>query len=120
MKNCGTGALFDECNPSSALHHEEHEEHEEKQLKLHELHVLHGESPWFWYLHGEKRVYLRTTGYTPWESALVEHEEGFSLVAFTAGTARDNGQKIARDPIEDEPAHGVVVGKKTRSIKRKR
>jgi len=35
-----------------------------------------------------------------------------ALVAITAGKARSHNQKVARDPEPDEPAHGVVFGKK--------
>ena len=36
----------------------------------------------------------------------------YALVAITAGKARAYGQNVARDPEPDEPAHGVVFGKK--------
>lgn len=43
--------------------------------------------------------------------------EGFVLAAFTAGFARALGQGVAPDPLPDDPAHGVVFGKKTHSTK---
>lgn len=55
----------------------------------------------------------------PLEQALAGHEEGFSLAAFTAAVARESGQVIVRDPTPEEPAHGLVAGKKTKSISRK-
>lgn len=55
----------------------------------------------------------------PMESALSGYETGFSLAAFPASLARANGQGVARDPIPEEPAHGVVFGKKTKAISRR-
>jgi len=52
------------------------------------------------------------------DSALTGHETGFSLAAITAGTARENNQGVARDPVDDEPAHGVVFGRKTKKTSR--
>ncbi len=46
---------------------------------------------------------------------LVDHE-GFALAAITAGLARNCQQGVARDPQPQEPAHAVVVGRKTRAI----
>ena len=48
---------------------------------------------------------------------LVSHEE-FGLAAITAGFAREQNQRIAREPMPDEPAHGIVIGNKKRSDKR--
>lgn len=39
---------------------------------------------------------------------------GYGLAAITAGSARVLGQQVARDPIDEEPAHGVVCGPKKR------
>lgn len=50
-------------------------------------------------------------------SVLVGHE-GFGLVSFTAGLARDNGQGVMRKPVPEEPAHAEVFGNKTRAVKR--
>lgn len=53
-----------------------------------------------------------------YESAMGRHGDDFALVAFTAGVARENAQGVAREPVEDEPAHGVVFGNKTKRVKR--
>lgn len=45
--------------------------------------------------------------------------EAFALAAITAGLARKCDQAVARDPVPDEPAHAVVVGRKTNSVRRK-
>lgn len=42
----------------------------------------------------------------------------FKIASFSAKLARELAQKIVKDPIEGAPAHGLVVGKKTKSIKR--
>jgi len=42
----------------------------------------------------------------------------FKLVALKAETCRGNQQIVARDPTPQEPAHGVVYGKKSRSTAR--
>lgn len=52
------------------------------------------------------------------ESALHGHEIGFSLAAFTAGLARQCNQSVVRDPVDDEPAHGLVVGNKSKKVRR--
>ena len=54
----------------------------------------------------------------PLDSALDGHGDGFSLVGFEAGIARSCDQGVAREPVEGEPAHGVVFGNKTRSVRR--
>ncbi|MEW8691415.1 MAG: hypothetical protein AB2535_10025 [Candidatus Thiodiazotropha endolucinida] len=54
----------------------------------------------------------------PYESVLQGHE-GFSLAAFKARIARENNQGIAREPTTEEPAHGVVFGDKTKSVRKK-
>ena len=51
------------------------------------------------------------------EDLLVEYER-FALAAITAGLAREKKQGVAREPLPDEPAHAVVFGRKTDSIKR--
>jgi hypothetical protein len=38
----------------------------------------------------------------------------YGLAAITAAHARSLDQVVARDPIEEEPAHGVVSGQKKR------
>ncbi|HZO27835.1 MAG TPA: hypothetical protein VFH48_17800 [Chloroflexota bacterium] len=52
------------------------------------------------------------------ERALEGHE-GYALAVITAGLARSCGQQIVRDPTAEEPAHAVVIGLKTDSIKRR-
>lgn len=42
---------------------------------------------------------------------LVGHDN-FALAAVTAGFARTNQQRVAREPLPDEPAHGIVIGNK--------
>ena len=44
---------------------------------------------------------------------------GFGLASFTAGLARSCGQGVASDPEPDEPAHAVVFGRKTDSVRNK-
>ena len=44
--------------------------------------------------------------------------DGFSLVAISAGLVRSKQQGIVRDPIPGEPAHALVFGKKTDSVRR--
>jgi hypothetical protein len=50
-------------------------------------------------------------------SALENYPDHF-LVAITAGAARAQEQEVKRTPIPEEPAHGDVVGKKTRGRRR--
>ncbi|HEX8843078.1 MAG TPA: hypothetical protein VF791_00330 [Pyrinomonadaceae bacterium] len=49
----------------------------------------------------------------------LEGHEGFGLVAFTAGFARELGLKIVRQTVPGPPGHVVIVGKKTDSIRKK-
>lgn len=44
---------------------------------------------------------------------------GYSLVSITAGLARECSQRVARDPLPDDPAHAVVDGKKTKAVRRR-
>lgn len=44
--------------------------------------------------------------------------DGYSLVEMTAGLAREKNQGVARTPLDDEPAHAEVFGKKTESVKK--
>jgi hypothetical protein len=53
---------------------------------------------------------LLQTGRQPFD--LLRGYSTYSLVAITAAKARAQGQKVARDPVPEEPAHGVVFGKK--------
>jgi hypothetical protein len=50
------------------------------------------------------------------ESVLAGHE-GYALASFSAGLARECRQGIARDPLPEEPAHAVVFGRKTGSVR---
>ena len=59
---------------------------------------------------------LETLG-RPYESALAGHSDGYSLASITAGLARDAEQGVAREPTAEEPAHGVVFGNKSKSIR---
>jgi hypothetical protein len=43
---------------------------------------------------------------------------GWGLAAITAGVARAKAQAVCRDPKPDNPAHGLVVGKKTQSTRK--
>ncbi|WP_139181411.1 hypothetical protein [Thiohalomonas denitrificans] len=53
----------------------------------------------------------------PPESALEGHDD-MALAAITAQDARSSEQIIVRDPVDEEPAHGLVVGSKSKKIKR--
>lgn len=44
--------------------------------------------------------------------------DGFGVVALTAGFVRVHGQGVVKKPLLDDPSHGEVVGKKTRSTQR--
>lgn len=41
--------------------------------------------------------------------------EGFALVSITAGLVREYQQRVARETLDDEPAHGIVIGEKRRT-----
>lgn len=47
------------------------------------------------------------------------YENVVALASFTAGFARELGQKIIRTPLPEEPAHAEVPGKKTGSVRKK-
>jgi len=49
---------------------------------------------------------------------LTGHEQ-FTLASITAGLARECGQGVVRDPLPDEPAHGLVIGPKPKSVQRR-
>ncbi|MDP2200826.1 MAG: hypothetical protein Q8K07_02315 [Methylicorpusculum sp.] len=59
---------------------------------------------------------LKANNLSP-DSLLVGHED-FSLAIFTAKVARDNNQGVIRKPLDNDPAHGEVFGKKTKSVKK--
>jgi hypothetical protein len=49
---------------------------------------------------------------------LIGHER-FALASITVGLARECGQGVVRDPLPDEPAHGLVIGPKPKSVQRR-
>ena len=51
------------------------------------------------------------------EHALRNHED-FGLVALSVALVREHGQGVVRRPLPDDPAHGEVVGSKTRSVRK--
>ncbi len=53
---------------------------------------------------------LEQAGRKP-EEVLFGHDN-FALAAITAENAREYKQKVARDSLPDEPAHGLVIGEK--------
>lgn len=55
-------------------------------------------------------------GFAP--ADVLKKHPGFSLVSFTAGDARRLDCGVAPEPIDDEIAHGVVFGKKTKGRKK--
>jgi hypothetical protein len=44
----------------------------------------------------------------------VRNYPGYGLAAFAAAHARSLQQAVARDPLPEEPAHGIVYGQKKR------
>lgn len=48
---------------------------------------------------------------------LAAYPEDF-MVAITAAAAAEQGQEVERVPLAEEPAHGEVVGKKTKGRRR--
>jgi hypothetical protein len=44
---------------------------------------------------------------------------GYGLASLTARQARECEQGVARDPLPDEPAHGLLFGPKTNSLRRR-
>ena len=51
-------------------------------------------------------------------SEVLKNHKDFALASITAELARENKQAIVRDPLEEEPAHGLVIGKKRRADSR--
>jgi len=60
---------------------------------------------------------LEERGDSP-DKVLTGHPD-FALASLTARLARACNQKVARDPLPDEPAHALVVGKKSGSVRRR-
>ena len=52
------------------------------------------------------------------ENECVRAYEGYGLVSITAGLARQQQQLVYKDPIPENPAHGIVDGKKSASVKK--
>lgn len=50
---------------------------------------------------------------------MLEGHPEFAVATLTAGTARQHGQGVIRDPLPEDPAHGLVHGPKPKSIRRK-
>ena len=49
---------------------------------------------------------------------IIEGHENFSVASITAGFARKNSQGIIRAPLDNDPAHAEVFGKKPKSVMR--
>ena len=65
----------------------------------------------------------KRSGEIVWETGRTDVDvlsgfEGYSLASLTAGQARSCDQGVARDPLQDEPAHAFLFGKKTKTSKR--
>ncbi|MBW8060320.1 MAG: hypothetical protein FVQ78_08350 [Solirubrobacterales bacterium] len=67
----------------------------------------------------EMSIFLADTMEAEGRSALdaLDGHSDFFLVSITAGVACSQGQQVRRSPIEEEPAHGDVVGKKNRKLR---
>jgi hypothetical protein len=59
---------------------------------------------------------MRAAGREPTDS--LRAYPGDLLMSIAAGVCRRNGQIVGPDPIPEEPAHGYVFGKKSKSIQR--
>lgn len=44
--------------------------------------------------------------------------QGFGLVSLPVGSVRNQDQIVVRKPLPDNPAHGEVIGRKTRGVRR--
>jgi hypothetical protein len=44
----------------------------------------------------------------------IQNYAGYGLAAITAANARALNQRVARDPLTEEPAHAIVYGQKKR------
>jgi hypothetical protein len=64
----------------------------------------------------EMSVALASEAGTP-DLMLGSHEE-FGVVALEAGLVRSRQQIVVRDPLPDQPAHALVIGRKTDSVRR--
>jgi hypothetical protein len=52
------------------------------------------------------------------DSVLAGHPD-FALASITAGLARECGQLVVRDPLPMEPAHALVIGRKTKGVRKR-
>ena len=59
-------------------------------------------------------VYLAGGGNSVGE-VMAGHEE-YLLASFSAGIARQHGQKLQRRPLEGFPSHAEVVGRKSKAV----
>ncbi len=62
------------------------------------------------------RPRLEAMGLSP--ESVIAHFPDFGLVEFSAGEARAKEQVVAFEAVDEEPAHGVVAGKKTKGVRR--
>ena len=62
-------------------------------------------------------VFFKETSNDP-NDYIKGHDNVVALTSFTAGFARELGQKIIRTPLPEEPAHAEVPGKKTDSVRK--
>lgn len=69
---------------------------------------------------GSMSVYLgpevRASGRSP--EQVLKAFPGYALAVFSAGLARKHGQGVRRDPLPEEPAHALVVGRKTKAVQK--
>lgn len=49
--------------------------------------------------------------------SVLEGHEGFALAGLTVREVRSCGLGVIRDPLPKEPAHALVVGRKTKSVR---
>lgn len=61
-------------------------------------------------------VVLAAEGGSP--EAMLRGHVGYGVVGFEAGLTRSRQQVVVRDPLPDQPAHALVVGRKTDSVRR--
>lgn len=52
------------------------------------------------------------------DTVLAGHE-GFGIVGFRVSLARELGLSVRRDPTASEPAHAVVVGRKSHGVRKR-
>ena len=64
-------------------------------------------------------VLAEAAAVVPSPAQVLTGHERFALASITAALARECGQGVVRDPLPDEPAHGLVVGPKPKSVQRR-